>query len=164
MVPFQYSLRALSIEKEGMTETELLYRWWNIVCVMEGKTFGFIICNVELLVTHAPICIKFFSYFYWKIIKHCFTHPVISPRAPPFHVAPVKCYHTEYGKPTEGGEERLDWYRNFMSPVEHASGTATISVKCILEIRRKFVGVVKKIVPVLYMRITWHRSVVNGNY
>jgi len=29
-----------------------------------------------------------------------------------------------------------------MSPVEHVSETATISVKCLLEIRRKFVGVV----------------------
>ena len=164
MVPFQYILRVLSIEREGMTETELLYRWWNIVYVVEGKALGVVICNVELLVIHAPICIKFFSYFYWTSIEHCFTHPLISPRAPRFHVTPVKFYHTEYGKPTEGGEERLDWYRNFMSPVGHASETATVSVKCRLEIRRKFVGVVKEIVLVLYIKITWHPSVVKRNY
>jgi len=31
-----------------------------------------------------------------------------------------------------------------MSPVGHASETATISAKCLLEIRRKFVGVVNR--------------------
>jgi hypothetical protein len=164
MVPFQYILRVLSIEREEVTETELLYRWWNIVYMMEGKTLGDIICNVELLETQAPICIKFFSYFYWTSIEHCFTHPLISPRAPPFRVATDKCYHIGYGKPTEGGEERLDWYRNFMSPVGHASETANISVKCRLEIRSKFVGVVKEILLVLYMKITWHQSVVKRNY
>jgi len=51
-----------------------------------------------------------------------------------------------------------------MSPVGHASETETISVKCRREIRRKFVGVVKEIVLILYMKITWHRSVVKVNY
>jgi len=51
-----------------------------------------------------------------------------------------------------------------MSPVGHASETATVSVKCRLEIRRKFVGVVKEIVLVLYIKITWHPSVVKRNY
>jgi len=75
---------------------------------MEGKTLGVIICYIELLVTHAPICIKFCSYVFWTSIEHYYIQPFISPRAPPFHVTPVKCYRAEYGKATEGGEERLD--------------------------------------------------------
>ena len=51
-----------------------------------------------------------------------------------------------------------------MSPGGHASKTATFSVKCRLGIRSKFVGVVKEIVLVLYMKITWHPSVVKRNY
>jgi len=51
-----------------------------------------------------------------------------------------------------------------MSPVGHASETAKISIKCRREIRRKFVGVVKEIVLIQYMKITWHPSVVKGNY
>jgi hypothetical protein len=39
-----------------------------------------------------------------------------------------------------------------MSPVGHGSKTATISVKCRLEIISKFVGVVKEIVLVLYIK------------
>lgn len=107
-IPFRYILRVLSIEGEGMTETELLYRWWNLVCVMEGKALVVNTWNIELSVTHVAICMKFFSYFYWTTIDHCCTHPLISPRALPFHVTPVKCCHTEYGKPMEGGDERLD--------------------------------------------------------
>jgi hypothetical protein len=46
-----------------------------------------------------------------------------------------------------------------MSPVGHASETATISVKGQLDIKSKFVGVVQEIVLVLYMKITWHPNV-----